>query len=1236
MNDSASHPRSSSSEDHLSQIQAVDDSSFSIVESALLQDVNFRDPESAAQSIRAIISMDVEEVAIFEFLPKLVNAAAQSNAPDLCLAKFERLLLAAPSRFRLIRFLSENPRAVEILVRIFLSSEYLSQILFRIPESVYQFIVRENLIELKSREQYRDEALLAAEGLTDETAIWNAFRRYQQEEFLRLGTCDAFGLMDLRSVTVQLSLLSDGLVQSCLEVIHRQTGISSEGFVVLACGKLGGEELNYSSDIDLLFLSEGEPVPYWPLGQKLIQALSNATAEGFLYRVDLRLRPWGNSGPLVNSIEAHLKYLREDARLWERQALIKARVIAGDQRVGARFLKAVDQLIFKQPPADLRDQILLTKQNIEAELTRKGNQWGEVKSGFGSIRDVEFITQYLQLLHGGERPELRTFSTLEGLIRLAEFGFLRSDEYRQLSTGYLFLRNVEHALQLMHNKQLHQLPRGFDALNALSIRLDFPSPDQFVQQYESHAASIRRIFQSHLGPPQDHQQEPSVRAADRLVARLTAIEPGYHSVFTQDERQRHLELLSSLTPDQPVAIAARQLKTESEWQLIVVGYDGGGILSLICGLLFAGNWNIQEGRVFTNTDLEPQPADENGKDRFPLFLNFFKIEQESAETLINHTYWEDYQVKLTELVLRLKGDEARNAQATVARLAALRVGRMSRESFQALSPVRCQIDNDSDPQNTILHIQSQDTHGFLYELTNALTLSRVNIVRMIINSEDDLVRDTLYITDRNGAKLQDGPHLHELTTAVLLVKHCMHLMPAAPNPEIAWLHLRDFLEQLFQLPGWYEQMGELEKPEHLESLTRILGVSDYLWQDFLRLHHDSVLPFVQNVEQFSQQKSARILRNELAGMLESAGCYQDKKVALNRFKDRETFRTDMRHMLGYIPEFGRFSEELTTVCEAVLEAALEITRTELSEKYGYPIDQTNEQPCPFTILALGKCGGRELGFASDIELMFLYEGNGKTQGARVIREVFFFERLIKKFRDLIVARREGIFELDFRLRPYGSAGSLAVSVDAFRKYFAPDGPAWPFERQSLVKLRPVAGDRSLAQKIIAIRDQLIYCGQPFDTTAMHGMREKQIMQLVDAGSINVKLSPGGLVDIEYLVQGLQIAHGERISAIRVPNTLEALSKLKNARILSEREADDLIEAYQFLRRVIDALRMVRGNARDLAIPPTDTDEFEFLARRLDFAEDPEQLVELFDRHSARVLEVIRQLEETGAFQPGVE
>lgn len=1205
-----------------------------VVESTLLQGIAFQHPEVAARCVRSIISMTPQQEVVFEFLPKLVKAVEQTGHPDLCLSQFDRFMTASQDRGRLIKFLNDRPRAVEILVRIFLNSQYLSQILFRIPDSIYQFTVREHLVELKSREQFRDEAVNASTSESTYQDQLNAFRRYQHEQILRLGTCDAFGLMDLRTVTVQLSLLADGLVQACLFLISQQLGISLEGFVVFACGKLGGEELNYSSDIDLLFLSDGDPTVFWPVGQKLIQALSNATAEGFLYRVDIRLRPWGASGTLVNSVDAHVEYLDTVARQWERQALLKARVIAGDQRVGASFLKRIDQLIYQRPPENLQDLIRFTKQEIESKLSEKGSAWGEVKSGVGSIRDVEFITQYLQLKHAGDRPELRTFNTAEGLIRLADYGFIRSDEYRQLSTGYLFLRNVEHALQLMHNKQLHQLPREEDALLAIALRLDFPSHEQFTQQYDSHSASIRKIFQTYLGDEESEELLMESRSADRLLANLALSEPDYPSVFNAEERVQHLKLLSELSEEKPIAISTRQLENEQTWQLTVVGHDGRGILALICGLLFAGDWNILEGRVFTDEDVlvtsddnEPESA------QFPLFLNFFKVRQQSFSEGRILKDWESYETELIKQVLRLKGNEEKEAHAAVARQSALRVGRVTpKESLGALQPVRYQLDNVTDPQRTILHIQSEDTPGFLYELANALTLSNVNIVRMIIGSESELVQDTMFITDRDGNKLKDNHQLRELTTTVLLVKHCMHLLPAAPNPENAWLHLREFLDQLFQQSHWYEQIGDLEKPERVESLTRILGVSHHLWQDFLRLHHDSVLPFVQNVEQLSTEKSIVDLRQELSEMLSKGTTYEERKEQLNRFKDRETFRTDMRHILGYIPEFGQFSEELTRICEVVLQSALQIAQSQMDISYGYPIDENTGQPCPFAIMALGKCGGRELGFASDIELMFLFEGQGKTLGPRVIRETYYFERLITQFRDLIVARREGIFELDFRLRPYGSAGSLAVSVEAFKSYFAPGGPAWPFERQALVKLRPIAGHKSLSHKVLALRDQDIYCGQSFDITAMHGMREKQIMQLVSGGGINAKLSPGGLVDIEYLVQGLQIAHGEKMASIRVPHTMKALEKLCDARILTQQQSDDLIEAYQFLRKLIDALRMVRGNARDLAIPPVDSDEYEFLARRLNYSENPAGLLADFESFSARVLELTRQLEEDELFQ----
>ena len=152
--------------------------------------------------------------------------------------------------------------------------------------------------------------------------------------------------------------------------------------------------------------------------------------------------------------------------------------------------------------------------------------------------------------------------------------------------------------------------------------------------------------------------------------------------------------------------------------------------------------------------------------------------------------------------------------------------------------------------------------------------------------------------------------------------------------------------------------------------------------------------------------------------------------------------------------------------------------------------------------------------------MFIYAGNGITTGPRVITSAEFYEKLVENFVSATRARREGIFEVDLQLRPYGKAGSLAVPLDSFRRYFAPGGPAWAYERQALVKMRPVAGDQALGHTVCDLRDAFVYTGEPFDVTSMRAMRERQLRHLVRGGTFNLKYSLGGLVDIEYLLQGL--------------------------------------------------------------------------------------------------------------------
>jgi glutamate-ammonia-ligase adenylyltransferase len=1173
-----------------------------------------------------------EERTLFErSLPAILVALSEGAAPDASLINLERFVQAVEDRARLFRYLAEHPRAVEILFRLFVGSQFLTEILLRNPHYLERLTQHKGLAEFKSRQQFGEEGRELFKSRSDFWDQLNELRRYQQWELLRLAACDTFGLMDMKSVTLQLALLADSLVQSCLDCSRQLLKIPAEDFAVIGFGKLGGEELNYSSDIDLVFVCREGADQFWGLGQKLINAIAEPTSAGFLYRVDMRLRPWGRSGPLVSTMDSYVEYMKKNGRLWEKQALLKARVIAGSQEIGGQVLKRLEPFIYDVDREAARANVADMKRRIEEHLEKKGRAWGEVKGGQGSIRDVEFVTQFLQLSAGKETKEIRSFNTLDALVRLAEFDLIRADEFRQLSSGYVFLRTIEHALQLMHNKQEHALPESARELSYLARRLDFPDADEFLSHYTQHCLAIRAIYDRYILKGES-ATSPPVQLSPRTVdIHFGAAAANYHEIFSTEQADRHLRLLDQLDDQHIVRTETRPLSGGGA-ELTVVGYDLLGDLSIMSGLLFVCGWNIESGWVFTGSEVF-EPRSTSGEaaeaprkdDRRRKFVNVFHVFPVLAPMPAD--VWPRYLAELQDLLKLASQGKSGEAQGRLAK----RVARALRErpqksaSTTALLPVEIDIDNESDPECTVMQIRAEDTVGFLYELANSLAVSGMSVHRVRIQSEGSEVLDTLAVVDAQGKKITDSNRLSELRAAVVLTKHFTHLLPQSPNPESALVQFREFLEHLFQQPNWLEQLGSLQQTEVLSALAQLLGVSEFLWHDFLRLQHENLFPVVADVQGLKHSKSLEELRGELQGEIAQKHDYAAKCAALNAFKDREMLRVDMRHILNLQDKFVEFSHELTDVAEAVVDANYKLADDELRPAYGRPL--LTGRPCRIAVCALGKAGGSELGYASDIELMFIYEGDGQTSGPEKISNVEFYQKLVDLFRGSIDARRKGIFEVDLRLRPYGKAGSLAVSLDTFEKYFGPEGAAWPYERQALVKLRPIAGDADFGREVASARDAMIYTGRPFDVAAMRGMREKQNRQLVRAGTFNAKLSPGGLVDCEYLVQGLQITYGDRDPSLRETNTREAMKALQNAGILTPSERLRLRDTYRFLRRLIDGLRMVRGDARDLAVPPPESEEFEFLARRMGYKSDIGQLARDLEEHTQNVLELTRLLEE---------
>ncbi len=1216
----------------------------------LLKPAGFSGYQAAYRAFKRMVQPPETQAALAEALPQILLALSATANPDQVLVNFERFIQNASDQKEILHDFVQNPRPLEILVRLFEGSQFLTDILVRHPHYFSRLTAHHRLAEPKSVAQLRNEAqatiapLLNGQRPIDPAPLLDALRRFQRWELLRIGTSDLLGSFDLTTVTSQLSYLADSLIQTGLFVAAELAETPVDDFFVLAMGKLGGQELNYSSDIDLLFIAQSKPTKHMRLGQQLIEILNRTTAEGFLYRVDMRLRPWGRSGSLVSSVDGYLGYLEKHAGLWEKQALLKARVMAGNMTLGQKFLERIQPFLFQTDPQTVRTEIHTLKQRIETKLKRQGQQWGEVKLGEGSIRDIEFVTQAEQLIHGDAHPHIRSANTLDALSLLHDEEILSAEAYRVLVGGYTFLRTVEHHLQLMHYQQTHKLPDSPQALDHLARRLGFQGTEagtNFMARYEQHSAAIRVIYQRHLGDEQDEEA-----AADRpkpatpdILPHLTRMPPTYVTAFKDREIKHHAEVVETLDEAHPIRVEAKHLK-DNVWQVTIIGPDYVGMVSLICGLLFVHGFNIIDGQIFSyGRDTEPVPAaTPPPKPRRRRSVDLSAGESKETPQKIVDVFtvtptegrptsqdWAHYAQSLTQLVRNLRDGQQHEAHGELAKRAG-QVLRGAGELPKTLYPIDIDIDNDASERHTVLRIDAPDTVGFLYELTNALALTGINIRRMIVASSHNRVQDTLYVIDSHGHKITAADKQHELRVATALIKHFTHLLPHSPNPELALNHFREFVGHLFNQPNWTQDLASLERPEVLNTLARLLGVSDFLWSDFLRMQHTNLFPILENVEALPISKSKSDLRAEVAALMQTNANNLAQREALNAFKDREMFRIDMRQIQGHTDELTQFSNELTDLAEVVVEAAQRIAASVLRSHFGLPrLD--NRHVCNLSICALGKFGGREMGFASDIELMFIYNGSGRTTGPRVIANNEFFNRLVAEVEQIIQTRREGVFELDLQLRPYGKAGSLGVSLEAFERYFVPGGPAWPYERQALVRLRPIAGDLKLGQQIVQLRDQFVYADRTFDVAAMRAMRERQIRHNVTAGTINAKLSSGGLVDVEYLVQGLQVMHGQDNPNLRITNTAAAMTALNAAGILATDDYAPLRDAHIFLRRLINALRMVRGNAKDLTVPPADSEEFAFLARRLGYELD--QLPQLWRdlvHHTSVVQEInTRQL-----------
>src|ERR1035437_1868476 len=445
--------------------------------------------------------------------------------------------------------MAATPAALRCAVSLFSYSRFLSESVLRDPERLLHVAASPTFNRVLTLENYR-ERLYGFLGAGVPSAV--DFARFRRRQLLRILLRDVLGAATLSNVTEELSNLADAIldvayrrIRAELVARHGEPRLEDGalcGFSVISLGKLGGKELNYSSDIDLMFVyggngeTDGPAVLtnkefYKKVANQYTALLSTYTAEGQCYRVDLRLRPDGTLGEIAVSEDGARAYYSERARDWEKQMLIKARISAGESEPGAALLEFVEPLIY-QSSLDFRavEAVSETRQRISEKLAAKRGAPGglDVKLTPGGIRDIEFLVQCLQRLHGGREQWVRHGGTVFALFRLRDKGFLSDGEYARLSAAYSFLRYLEHRLQMEEDRQTHTLPSDPARLELLARKMPPDSAgvtldaDGLQQRLQAHLSAVREIYHRVVYA----YRQPAYAGFEERVARSDEVEAG--------------------------------------------------------------------------------------------------------------------------------------------------------------------------------------------------------------------------------------------------------------------------------------------------------------------------------------------------------------------------------------------------------------------------------------------------------------------------------------------------------------------------------------------------------------------------------------------------------------------------------------------------------------------------------------------------------------------------------------
>lgn len=490
--------------------------------------IPFRNPEAAEMALDR-----VQKLVSLPFKDAIRTALGEASNPDLALMNFERWLSAVSGADSFAAQIVDAPPLAGVLMRTLGAGHQLGDMLVQNPEFAGVLLDPSTIMEPIETNRLVSEGVRLLSASNSYAHSLDRLRFLKQKTTLKIAALDLSGFSSGPEIWRALSDCADALILLAKEVAWKDYAEMRglDGYCpveIIGMGKLGGQELNYSSDIDLIFITPDDIAEDFEkhatrFCEKFIRALMDRMGRGSAYRVDMRLRPYGRSGPIVSTMRALEAYFDKHAEPWEHMALIRSRPIEPNTEIGRRWASMREKISFGKPRSSMSiDSILGMRQRIEE---RSGPD--DVKRFSGGIRDVEFTCQILQLLFGRMLPSLRGVATLDVLTKLREADIISDQALKEMSEGYTFLRQTEHQCQIVSDLQTHSLPQNPDERLFLSRRLGFKNTQEFESVLELHRSRIRHWHQE-LVPA---TEEPAMPGRAEALNRFESGQSGVAAWF---------------------------------------------------------------------------------------------------------------------------------------------------------------------------------------------------------------------------------------------------------------------------------------------------------------------------------------------------------------------------------------------------------------------------------------------------------------------------------------------------------------------------------------------------------------------------------------------------------------------------------------------------------------------------------------------------------------------------------